>query len=632
MVISRISPGLANALMEYAAGYALARELNQELVLDLSECKYNAFAYLLDFFQIKKCKKILYPIPEGISDTHTDLTAIAPQLWENSIVLVEEEPKSIPNGMNVVKYVSLNSFDKDVRNDNYYLCGYFFNIKFYKKYFKEICEQFKIINGFSEIIEFEKMIRDRVSVGVHIRRGDMLYAGWALRMEDAYYRAAIEWYRRHFKYCVFFVFSDDIEYAQLILGKAEDINYIDFLGLDEADFMEFSCLSMCRHRVFSNSSTFSRLADMLNGKKGRCIVDKWAFPIKFSVIIDKYGKKFAIELYVRSFLSRRLRCFVEKKSNARRISLTKNEIERLENKYNKEEVEKKSINQFKNILEKDCTCENAMDILHDLAVYSLNVIGVSDDIKLRLLRKKMQALYMLKEYDRVLGIAYLLYYYYKEEPGFLNEYIEALLISKYWEEAAVEIARIKSKNKITEKQKFALEDQINNLISDLNRPQMEVIIIAESEAFPSSDGREVMRIAEVFYHLGHKVTVVFNEENEVSIACIRKSPKGEFINSVGARYGITVYLKNDVLKGEGVKEFVNRMEDESLYGTVVFIGCDEKFLNYVKKGIKVPYQFSSACSENYKMETGNWNFGKSHRLSVKHIKICRSILKRCILK
>ena len=56
---------------------------------------------------------------------------------------------------------------------------------------------------------------------------------------------------------------------RILLGKDDSIYYVHFCGYDDADIAEFICLTLCDHRVLSNSSTFGRLADELNGKKGR---------------------------------------------------------------------------------------------------------------------------------------------------------------------------------------------------------------------------------------------------------------------------------------------------------------------------------------------------------------------------
>ena len=52
MIICRISPGLANQMYEYAAAYALSKELKQELALDISECANSSWGYLLDNFNM----------------------------------------------------------------------------------------------------------------------------------------------------------------------------------------------------------------------------------------------------------------------------------------------------------------------------------------------------------------------------------------------------------------------------------------------------------------------------------------------------------------------------------------------------------------------------------------------------
>ena len=67
MVIVKISQGLANSMYEFAAGYALSKKLNQELALDISECVVSnacGWGFFLDYFNIPKCKKIVYDLQD----------------------------------------------------------------------------------------------------------------------------------------------------------------------------------------------------------------------------------------------------------------------------------------------------------------------------------------------------------------------------------------------------------------------------------------------------------------------------------------------------------------------------------------------------------------------------------------
>ena len=82
MVVVRISPGLANQMYEFMAAYALAKELGQELVVDIAECIDAAWDYCLDYFNIPSVKKIVYHTKDARYIGHLDIRGIPAALRE----------------------------------------------------------------------------------------------------------------------------------------------------------------------------------------------------------------------------------------------------------------------------------------------------------------------------------------------------------------------------------------------------------------------------------------------------------------------------------------------------------------------------------------------------------------------
>ena len=91
MVIARLSPGLANQMMEYAASYALAEELEQELVLDIAECKNSSWGYLIDFFDIPDTKKISYFLVDAEQAGHVNINGIPEALKKKVTIFTAED-------------------------------------------------------------------------------------------------------------------------------------------------------------------------------------------------------------------------------------------------------------------------------------------------------------------------------------------------------------------------------------------------------------------------------------------------------------------------------------------------------------------------------------------------------------
>ena len=65
MIICRIAGGTANQILQFAAAYALARELRQELLLDISRTTIQPNGYVLDSFCISQYKKLICFDTEG---------------------------------------------------------------------------------------------------------------------------------------------------------------------------------------------------------------------------------------------------------------------------------------------------------------------------------------------------------------------------------------------------------------------------------------------------------------------------------------------------------------------------------------------------------------------------------------
>ena len=122
------------------------------------------------------------------------------------------------------------------------------------------------------------------SVSVHIRRGDYLlpqnqelFGGICT---EAYYRTAMDRMVREHPGCVFYLFTNDKEWA---CGWATDVSPVRIVELSEGpdggrynDYAEFALMSKCRHQILANSS-FSWWASYLNQNPHKTVLapDRW---------------------------------------------------------------------------------------------------------------------------------------------------------------------------------------------------------------------------------------------------------------------------------------------------------------------------------------------------------------------
>jgi hypothetical protein len=110
-----------------------------------------------------------------------------------------------------------------------------------------------------------------VSVSLHVRRGDYtLAAEGNIALPLDYYHRAIDLVRQRFQYPVFFIFSDDIEFARKNLPVGMHQVFVE----DNDDFSSYEDLRLmaaCQHHIIANSS-FSWWGAWLNPNPDKVVV------------------------------------------------------------------------------------------------------------------------------------------------------------------------------------------------------------------------------------------------------------------------------------------------------------------------------------------------------------------------
>lgn len=112
----------------------------------------------------------------------------------------------------------------------------------------------------------ERIIKSE-SVGVHIRRGDYVGLGKVVCSPD-YYNNAIDYINSKIPDAVFYIFSDDVNWAKENIRNDKSITFVDN-GNPTID--DFKLLSSCKHFVLSNS-TFSWWGAFLGSDENSCVI------------------------------------------------------------------------------------------------------------------------------------------------------------------------------------------------------------------------------------------------------------------------------------------------------------------------------------------------------------------------
>lgn len=134
-----------------------------------------------------------------------------------------------------------------------YYSGYWQDIQFYRNHPKPKFKDFKLNKKNAKA---KNLMLQTNSVSIHIRRGDYLEAETAKLMGNIctldYYKKAIQKVKEYIETPVFFVFSDDIQWAKNNI-KENNIHFIDW-NKGKDSFFDMYLMSMCKAHIIANSS------------------------------------------------------------------------------------------------------------------------------------------------------------------------------------------------------------------------------------------------------------------------------------------------------------------------------------------------------------------------------------------
>lgn len=359
------------------------------------------------------------------------------------------------------------------------------------------------------------------------------------------------------------IFSDDIEYAKTILGKDSSLYYVHFLGYNDAALKEFVCLSLCTHRIMSNSSTFSKLADELNWAEERKTF--W----KNTAVWDNESNVSTVNL------------------SRRNIRLSKYDIGHYSKMYRTDK--KENIIGYKEgitrILREDIDENNCHEICNQICLYTLNVFAMGRELETQLLYKSFLCRLYLQKFQEALQSAFKLYHEYARDRQFTEGLIQALLSIGAYEEAVVEQIRIGKKELDYGSCDSEALDYCKKIAGKLVSEKKHFIIVPRTIMFASSRIMGLVELGMVLYHLGHKVSFVFEPYNESEKTYIRENK--QLTNRQGVCLGCRQYLEEDI--GEGIEEFLNCFLDDD----IVVISRKSKYFANKKdvNNLRIQYVF-----------------------------------------
>jgi len=260
MIITRLQGGLGNQLFQFAAGYALAKQLCQPLKLDIitSFPKNHKRSFELEKFHIAytlatpgDLRKFI-PVPRLYRHLPGLLSIISRNVYR------EPHFQFDPNFYRLTAPVFLDGFWQSPK--------YFENIE------GEIRRLFHVTSSLIQNVQEKgNELRSEQSVSIHIRRSDFLApkaAAYHGVLSKDYYQRAIRHISGKIPGASFHFFSDDMEWVKRELSPPPGSQYVSGATSAIEDFYLMSC---CRHNIIANSS-FSWWAAWLNDNPLKIVV------------------------------------------------------------------------------------------------------------------------------------------------------------------------------------------------------------------------------------------------------------------------------------------------------------------------------------------------------------------------
>lgn len=267
MIIIKMCGGLGNQMFQYALARNITILNNIEVKLDLSWFeKFKERKYTLPCFKIEKniaSKKEVIRLKK-FQRRDGRLTLIYNLFRKKNASHIKEKSSSFkPEILNI--------------KNNTYLEGHFQSEKYFKNIRNIIQKEFTLKNQTKKFKKIKKQIIENNSTSIHIRRKDYTTekVQKTLCLQPlAYYLNAIKKIKDSINNPVFFIFSDDIEWAKNNLKINLPIIFVSDKGLQ--DYEELILMSKCKHNIIVNSS-FSWWGTWLNNNPKKIVYapKKW---------------------------------------------------------------------------------------------------------------------------------------------------------------------------------------------------------------------------------------------------------------------------------------------------------------------------------------------------------------------
>lgn len=265
----KIFSGLGNQMFQYACARAIQEKFGGDLYLDIYNFKFDKRKFGLNNFKLNDKIKIIDQ-DNSISNVQKNkiLKILCKFMPKLTFKICSCFGKYLYLGEEYIK------IDKNNKN-NYYLFGYWQSEKYFKDIKSILQKEFelksKIKSSHQKIIN---EMKEENSVAIHFRRGDYLNINkYSNICTDEYYKKAIKIINDKVENPMFYIFSDDIEYAKSNWNFGNNVKFIDEKN---NNYEDINLMKHCKHYIIANSS-FSWWGQYLSQNENKIVIapKKW---------------------------------------------------------------------------------------------------------------------------------------------------------------------------------------------------------------------------------------------------------------------------------------------------------------------------------------------------------------------
>ena len=279
-LVVRIANGLGNQLFLYASSYALAKQLDRELLIDEKSGFLNEkrkIKYELSNFNItSKLSANEYKFDNQIKNIKRFLLKKIDKFSERKNFLIEKS-----NSKKETEFS--NKYLKQRYKDIAFLEGYFQSEKYFINYKNNIIQEFTFKTEIKKKnLELQKMILNTNSILVHIRQHaftetqkkqinekNLLKSDQHTRENIVHNLKAIKYFKTKIDNAKFFVFSNDFKNLKNIF-IGDEYYFVD-QNIKLEPIHDFYLMTLCRHFIVS-PSTFSWWAAWLSRNENKICI------------------------------------------------------------------------------------------------------------------------------------------------------------------------------------------------------------------------------------------------------------------------------------------------------------------------------------------------------------------------